>query len=345
MKRLSIFITLLALTFIQMSAQDTSVKGTITLSHQGQSTDFAYNKMAEVMDAAVDGDTVFLSTGYFEGDFILNKRLAFIGEGADRNVNYTCYSGKIVINMSENTKLTARLFEGIYFYDAYFTFNSTIENVVFKKCYWDNRFTINADILSMLIDRCCGNLWLNGTSLKKLIARNSYLRRFYIESFNGATVQCTNCNISQVAWCADHDCTRTYGALKGGTYTNCIFINRRNDEIANYIGNINETEGETPTLTNCLFYTEDSIDVTKNCEIKNCYTVTQPSHIYIEYLTKEELEANNYLGTDGTVVGYLGGKNPYSLKISQPTISSSKVHFDKDNKQIQIKMKVVSSEQ
>ena len=62
----------------------------------------------------------------------------------------------------------------------------------------------------------------------------------------------------------------------------------------------------------------------------------------IRNFSKEKLQENNFLGNDGTVVGYYGGKNPYSLKQAQPTITSSKVHFDKDKKQIQIKLKVSS---
>ena len=38
MKRFTIFIALLVLSMMQMAAQDTSVKGTITLSHQGKTT-------------------------------------------------------------------------------------------------------------------------------------------------------------------------------------------------------------------------------------------------------------------------------------------------------------------
>lgn len=65
MKRFTIFITTLLLTFVQMAAQDTNIKGTITLSHLGNESNFSYNEMAKVMDAAADGDTIFLSTGYF----------------------------------------------------------------------------------------------------------------------------------------------------------------------------------------------------------------------------------------------------------------------------------------
>ena len=127
MKRFTIFITLLVLSVMQMTAQDTSIKGTITLSHQGKTTDFAYNQMANVMEAAVDGDTIYLSLGYFEGDFVIDKKVSFIGSGADTDngrKNCTYYgsnNNKIIVKLPENTKLSARLFEGIYFGDIFFT--------------------------------------------------------------------------------------------------------------------------------------------------------------------------------------------------------------------------------
>lgn len=49
MKRFTLFIITLTLTILQSAAQDTSIKGTITLSHQGNETDFAYNEMIKVM--------------------------------------------------------------------------------------------------------------------------------------------------------------------------------------------------------------------------------------------------------------------------------------------------------
>ena len=138
MKRFTLLIITLTLTILQMAAQDTSIKGTITLSHQGNETNFAYNEMDKVMDAAIDGDTVLLSPGYFQKDFIMTKKLAFIGSGADRDKgwnNCTCYDGKIVIKLPEETKLTARLFDGICFYNSNtnITFNSSIDNVIFLK--------------------------------------------------------------------------------------------------------------------------------------------------------------------------------------------------------------------
>lgn len=179
MKRFTIFITLLVLSVMQMTAQDTSVKGTITLSHQGKTTDFAYNKMANAMDAAVDGDTVFLSPGYFEGDFVIDKKVAFIGSGADSDngwQNCTHYddNNKVIIKLPENTKLSAHLFEGIYFGNMNFIYQTSIENVVFKKCrVYGYNLSIDADIKSILFDRCD----INGDgyytlNVKKVISRN-----------------------------------------------------------------------------------------------------------------------------------------------------------------------------
>ena len=102
MKRFTLLIITLTLTILQMAAQDTSIKGTITLSHQGNETNFAYNEMDKVMDAAIDGDTVLLSPGYFQKDFIMTKQLAFIGAGADNSKgwnNCTCYEGIIIVNL------------------------------------------------------------------------------------------------------------------------------------------------------------------------------------------------------------------------------------------------------
>jgi hypothetical protein len=365
MKRFTIFITLLLLSVMQMAAQDTSIKGTITLSHQGKTTDFAYNNMAGVMEAAVDGDTVFLSKGYFEGDFILDKKLVFIGSGADQGYgwgNCTCYgSNNIVIKLPENTKLDARLFEGIYFGDTSFTYQSSIEDVVFKKCRVYGCLSFSADIKRILFDRC--DILVNGycnSFTKKLIARNCQISNLCIRSDDGYaenTWQFINCTIDPDNWSYtdDNGNYHIYCPIYRGSFVNCIIDNDENrDEIRNagyclYDPNNIETKSSA-SFTNCLFYKP-----LEGREIFNGATVLNDMYFdasnlnddwenKIRYFSKEKLQENNFLGNDGTVVGCYGGKKPYSLKQNQPTITSGKIHFDKDKKQIQIKMKV-SSEQ
>lgn len=360
MRRFTILIALLALTVMQMAAQDTSIKGTITLSHQGKGTDFAYNKMTDAIDAAMDGDTLYLSAGYFEGDFVLDKKLVFIGTGANSdngwgNCTYYGTNNKIVIKLPENTKLTARLFEGIYFGDNSFYYQTAIENVVFKKCrIYSYNLTIQADIKSILFDRCeiQGDGYFSSQT-KKAIARNCRISN--LDSYNGSdenSYQFINCTIIP----SRYDRTDEYGnhynycPIYRGNFENCIISNRdyyNKTGFTLYDPESTDTKSSA-SFTNCLFYKPiEGKDIFNGATVQNdmYFDATGlDNDWYIENFTKERLQENNFLGNDGTVVGCYGGKNPYSLKIAQPAITSSKVHFDKDQKQIQIKMKV-SSEQ
>lgn len=91
-------------------------------------------------------------------------------------------------------------------------------------------------------------------------------------------------------------------------------------------------------LINCLYLEEEDY-VDDGCTIQNCYIYTDNNKKNIFDLTKEELLSNNYLGNDGTVVGCYGGKNPYTLSLSNKEVTN-KVHLDRDKKQIQFNIKV-----
>ena len=367
MKRFTIFITLLVLSVMQMTAQDTSIKGTITLSHQGKTTDFAYNQMASVMEAAVDGDTIYLSMGYFEGDFVIDKKVSFIGSGADTDngwKNCTYYGSnninKIIIKLPENTKLSTRLFEGIYFGNISFKYQSSIEDVVFKQCrVYGYNTSIDAVIKSILFDRC----YINGSNyctsnVKKAISRNCQIYGLSIWSSDGNDEnnwQFINCTIDPDTWgyTDDNGNYYTYSPIYRGSFVNCIIDNDENrDEIRNagyWLYDPRETETKSSaSFTNCLFYKPlEGREIFNGATVQNdmyfdASNLNDHQNNSIWGFSKEELLENNFLGNDGTVVGCYGGKNPYSLKQIQTTITSSKVHFDKDKKQIQIKLKVSS---
>lgn len=367
MKRFTIFITLLVLSVMQMTAQDTSVKGTITLSHQGKTTDFAYNKMANAMDAAVDGDTVFLSPGYFEGDFVIDKKVAFIGSGADSDngwQNCTHYddNNKIIIKLPENTKLSARLFEGINFGSMNFIYQTSIENVVFKKCMvYGYNLSIEASIISILFDRCyIEGYGYKNSNVKKAILRNCRINSLDINSYEGNDENSwnfINCTIdpSNYDYFDDDGNRHTYCPMYRGSFINCIIDNEEiHDEIQNagyWLYDPRDTETKSSaSFTNCLFYKPlEGREIFNGATVQNdmyfdASNLNDDWNNKIRNFSKEKLQENNFFGNDGTVVGCYGGKNPYSLKQFQTTITSSKVHFDKDKKLIQIKLKV-SSEQ
>ena len=342
MKRFTLLIITLTLTILQIAAQDTSIKGTITLSHQGNETNFAYNEMTKVMDAAVDGDTVFLSTGYFQGDFIMTKKLAFIGSGADSDKgwnNCTCYEGKIVINLPEETKLTARLFDGICFYNdnTRITFKSSIDNVIFRKCYWNyNVLRIDKSISYLLIDRCRCYLSFGGEFSRKLIVRNSILYGTPNSSSLSANMFFYNCNIYENGGHGISGFDNKYSASFFGTFYNCIL-----NSYDYYMTDPGNSSAIT-VLINCLYNVQkDYVD--GGCTIQNCYIYTDNSNKNIFDLTKEELLSKNYLGKDGTVVGIYGGKNPYTLSLGNKEVTK-KVHLDRDKKQVQFNIKVTEKQ-
>lgn len=338
MKRITVFIITLTLAILQIAAQDTSIKGTITLLHQGNETDFAYNEMTKVMDAAADGDTVFLSSGYFQGDFIMTKKLTFIGSGADSGKgwnNSTCYEGKIVIKLPEETKLTARLFDGICFYNGNtrITFKSSIDNVIFRKCYWNyNIFSIDKSISYLLIDRCYCNLDFGGEISRKILVRNSIVHGTPNSSSLSANMFFYNCNIYSDGGYGINGINNKWSARFFGTFYNCIL-----NSGDYYMTDPGDSSAIT-VLINCLYNVqEDYVD--DGCTIQNCYIYTDNSNKYIFDLTKEELLSKNYLGNDGTVVGIYGGKNPYTLNLWTKEVTN-KFHLDRDKKQIQFNIKV-----
>lgn len=360
MKRLSLLITMLVLAISQLSAQDNSYQGTITLSHNGKESFFAYNKMGDAVEAAADGDTIYLSKGEFEGDFRLNKKIAFIGSGADDSNgtgSYTrYYSGNIVVAMPEGTKLTARLFDGIYF-DNNITFQNSIENVIFRKCKTPCSFSINAAMGSLYFDRCnisCGGNIMD-SKLKKLVARNCYFSNLSMgsSSYNevAANWQFIHCTISTSSWEYNGDDGNQHSfAYLRGIFTNCIIDNGDNNHQGYELYYPLDSESYIAAYINCLFYKP-----AEGREIFNGATVQNDMYFDASGLednnenrilnfTKEKLQENNFLGNDGTVVGCWGGKNPYTLKPNIPTVSSSKVHLDREKKQIQINIKLSSQQ-
>lgn len=360
MKRLSLLITMLVLAISQLSAQDNSNQGTITLSHNGKESFFAYNKMGDAVEAAADGDTIYLSKGEFEGDFRLNKKIAFIGSGADGSNgtgSYTrYYSGNIVVAMPEGTKLTARLFDGIYF-DNDITFQNSIENVIFRKCKTPCSFSINAAMGSLYFDRCnivCGGNVMC-SKLKKLVARNCQISSLHMDDSNynkvAANWQFIHCTIDPTGWgTTDNEGNRyTYTSLRG-IFTNCIIDNDDNNRQGYVLYYPQGSESYTAAYINCLFYKPaEGREIFKGATVQNdmyfdASSLENSNENSIWYFTKEKLQENNFLGNDGTVVECWGGKNPYTLKPNIPTVSSSKVHLDREKKQIQINIKLSSQQ-
>ena len=76
-------------------------------------------------------------------------------------------------------------------------------------------------------------------------------------------------------------------------------------------------------MQNC--YRGNDVWITDYCE---CYQDTN------------YLQTNNYLGTDGTVVGIYGGDTPFTLEPSVPKVTSSDLDLDNENKVLNVTLTV-----
>lgn len=332
-RTLTLFILLLLGIFHISAQQETESYKIITLVHNTKETYFSSDEVAKSIAAAVDGDTLYFSPGVFSGDFIVDKALTFIGTGAlDPNTKTddywgygTEFTGNIDVNTTQDSQLPSITFEGIKF-DRQVSFSCPLKNLVLRKCWVSQYFHHNNDIENYLIDRCRINLHNTGTMSThdiKLIAKNCYITNFYTGAKDWAYWKFYNCTIDP-----SYDLERQFCSTTAA-YTNCIIHNR-----GCYLEFPAQETG--PILTNTLYDNyETGIDVTKNCTIESCYT-NSSEDIDITQLTPEELRQNNYLGTDGDIIGCYGGQTPYTLQYNTPEISSKKVHFNKESKQIEV---------
>ena len=144
-------------------AQD-NYSGKVFLQHKGNITAmYGGNEIDKAIEAAVDGDTLFLSKGRFNSNFTINKSISLIGSGADAGGNdqmstYIEWNGNPRINAGDGKTISSVTIEGIYSSPGFYA-EGKIENLKFKKCYFSNTLGIsnssnNGYTKKVTIDRC-----------------------------------------------------------------------------------------------------------------------------------------------------------------------------------------------
>lgn len=234
------------------------------------------------------------------------------------------------------------------------TFQSSVQNVIFKKCYISNNINNQKEIDGLYLDRCevqnniCNSAWY----VNNVICRNCKLRNpgvSYQYAQNWYFYNCTFTYLSIYGSTAPDGTSYNYCREIRGIFVNCIFNSHYNEDYHSlplypYLSENSETT--IASFTNCLFYPQKEdlgVDMFAPGTISSgimYYTKSDDKANRIEDLTKEELLENSYLGTDGTVVGCQGGKYPFSLVQSQVKISSAKVHLDREQGNVKINLNV-----
>ena len=257
--------------------------GCVILQHAGNETYFEAQDAQAAMDAAVEGDTLYFAeaeTGLYP-KITMNKKV------------YIISSGSLFINLEipGNPSLDECLFQ---------TYSNRLEINVksdLQRLYLNDTFlyvyanTENVTVGSLEMDRCLiWGIWYN-SGLKKIVANNSKIFwNLYSSGENDAveSAKFTNCyfELGQLN-------------ITNATFNNCI-LRYDSDSQFTIAG---------CTFNKCLMNNEDVWVMGEGSSKTDCYDLDGDTFSN----DKDYLTTNNYLGSDGTVVGEYGGTNPFNV--------------------------------
>ena len=278
-----ILILLTGLVLGLSSAWAKRVGGCVILQHAGNETYFEAQDAQAAMDAAVEGDTLYFAeaeTGLYP-KITMNKKVYIISSGYLR----------INLEIPGNPSLDECLFQ---------TYSNRLEINVksdLQRLYLNDTFlyvyanTENVTVGSLEMDRCLiWGIWYN-SGLKKIVANNSKIFwNLYSSGENDAveSAKFTNCYFEM-------------GQLNitNATFNNCIL---------RYTGDSQFTIAGC-TFNKCLMNNEDVWVMGEGSSKTDCYDLDGDTFSN----DKDYLTTNNYLGSDGTVVGEYGGTNPFNV--------------------------------
>ena len=279
-----ILILLTGLVLGLSSAWAKGVGGCVILQHAGNETFFEAQDAQAAMDAAVEGDTLVFAEGQNIDVYpriTMNKKVYIISSGYLR----------INLEIPGNPSLDECLFQTYQHWNWIEIFvKSDLQRLYLNDTFvYVHANTENVTVGSLEMDRCrIWGIWYN-SGLKKIVANNS---QFFWSLYSSG----------------END------AVESAKFTNCYFE----------MGQLNITNA---TFNNCILrYTGDSQFTIVGCTFNKCLMNNKNVWVMGEGSSKTDcydldgdtfsndkdyLTTNNYLGSDGTVVGEYGGTNPY----------------------------------
>ena len=279
-KKILILLTSLVLGLSSAWAKDAG--GCVILQHAGNETFFEAQDAQAAMDAAVEGDTLVFAEAELGSypTITMNKKVYIV----------TSRALYIDLDIPGNPSLDECLF--ISYSDwVSISIKSDIQRLYLSDTFvYIHANTENVTVGSLEMDRClCWGIWYN-SGLKKIVANNClFSDNFYLvgetQGLQSATF--TNCRF-----------TMSEIPVVNGTFKNSIF---------NYYSDTPYTMNAC-TFTNCLM-DKDYWVLGEGSTKASCYDLDRETFSN----DKDYLTSNNYLGSDGTVVGEYGGTNPFNV--------------------------------
>ena len=315
----------------------------VTLQHNGKIVGFFSNSdgtcLTEAFEHAEEGDTLFLS----QGDYylpIIDKAITIIGVGASECAIRENFALRepIKIQAKPNSTISQINLEGISIDEVSVARNYSsedigeIENINIKKSILKRGFW--ADNYGVVI----GNITFDSSKLSG--STSVYIHKNLIFR---------NCDISYISFSGSETTLPKY--------LNCDIVNYKGNKalcINCIIGQVGK--GVTDyletghILINTLYHKIENYDPTKNCIQQDCYATEEAIASNVDewgsnnklIITEEQLHQNNYLGTDGTIIGKSGGARPFNLDMHIPIVTKNNFSIDQNNKKASINVSVTA---
>ena len=263
------------------------------------------DQLSEALIAATAGDTIYLSAGMYP-TFTLDKAITIKGAGTNTKI-----SNGVTIDIPGNPTLTSSLLEAVEVNGA-ITVKSNMTNFLIKMVKTTNLLFANElNTPNALVDRCYLDKFTITSAMTDFYVRNSY-----ILNLTSTSLKFNKCNF--INCCIKGDWNKA-----AGRFINCE-LRRTGDN----------TSIKSSILSYSLVYSYFNSVHPSSYQEKVYFDDTR------DWLSVDDRLSKGYLCKDGTVVGYEGGKTPYSLTPSGPKETSSTVKVSDSEKKLNVSINV-----
>jgi len=325
MKKVLLFTVTLALAAAQAKAD---IASTVMLHHKGKTTLFAWDKTQDAVNAAVDGDTIYLSNGQFS-PFNINKRIMVRGAGYD-----TIVLGGCIIAIDGTQELKMPVLDAI-------TFNGDVKvtgaykQCTIRKCQMTDLVFYQSEFRDVKIEQCyvTRTLHLLPNCVKEFNAFNSSIHTLRPYDYLSGHANFYNCNILEVTdsiTATFNNCVLKYVKSrkdKTNDYGTCFIACRLNYCIfgCGSVYNVTEVGGNTTSNIITIF---DRSSVRSNCSFESI----KDENIAF-YYNKDYLDGNGqYIG----IYGDLGWTRYPAL----PRVTKHSMSVDAANRKLNVTLTV-----
>ena len=323
MKKTIYAIAMMLMTGISAFSQAEDTK--VILQSGAATTIYDGTNISTAIGAAKKGDILYLSEGTY-ASFTIDKEILVRGVGEKTYIN-----GDLTIAIPNNPTLTQAVLEGIRV-SGKVLISQPVTDLILRNTLINGELNVNAALPNGLIDRCWVYIINLNDNTNAMTVKNSKVNWISAASLTYNTCNFVNSNVG--------------GRLNNTTaavFTNCVIGSRARHDYWNNAGYYGLGTMESSVFINSLFCTNDgaigSTSTNNGCWlINNGYGVCDGGTLESRY----DHVAENFIGTDGTVIGIYGGTTPFTLDPQVAKVTESSFKVDSENKKLTVKLKVAA---